>query len=103
MGRDKAAMEWEGVPMLSKIAYTISSRCDPVLVAAPPTVAPAAMPAAEPAAPAAPMPAAQPAERSPLVDRSGEAAESTCKRSLQTVPLDGCVGPHCGENLSIMF
>lgn len=30
-------MEWEGVPMLSKIAYTISSRCDPVLVAAPPT------------------------------------------------------------------
>ena len=37
MGQDKATLEWEGVPMLSKIAYTISSRCDPVLVAAPPT------------------------------------------------------------------
>lgn len=37
MGQDKAALEWDGVPMLSKIAWTISSRCDPVLVAAPPT------------------------------------------------------------------
>ncbi|MBM7368422.1 molybdenum cofactor guanylyltransferase [Gordonia hydrophobica] len=35
MGQDKAALEWDGVPMLSKIAWTISSRCDPVLVAAP--------------------------------------------------------------------
>ncbi|EGD55604.1 molybdenum cofactor guanylyltransferase [Gordonia neofelifaecis] len=37
MGQDKAAMEWEGVPMLSRIAWAISSRCEPVLVAAPPT------------------------------------------------------------------
>ena len=26
--------------------------------------------------------------------RSREAAESTCKRSLQTIPLDGIVRPH---------
>ena len=35
MGQDKAALEWDGGPMLSKIAWAISARCEPVLVAAP--------------------------------------------------------------------
>ncbi len=37
MGQDKAALEWEGEPMLTRIAWAISARCEPVLVAAPPT------------------------------------------------------------------
>ncbi len=37
MGQDKAALLWDGVPMLSRIAWAISARCEPVLVAAPPT------------------------------------------------------------------
>ncbi|AUH69343.1 MULTISPECIES: molybdenum cofactor guanylyltransferase [Gordonia] len=37
MGQDKAAMEWDGAPMLSRIAWAISARCEPVLVAAPRT------------------------------------------------------------------
>ena len=35
MGQDKAALEWDGRPMLNVIADSIGTRCDPVLVAAP--------------------------------------------------------------------
>ncbi|WP_132993701.1 molybdenum cofactor guanylyltransferase [Gordonia zhaorongruii] len=35
MGEDKAALEWEGVSMLTRITDAISARCAPVFVAAP--------------------------------------------------------------------
>jgi molybdopterin-guanine dinucleotide biosynthesis protein A len=37
MGQDKAALEFEGVTMLTRIAEAIGERCTPVLVAAPET------------------------------------------------------------------
>lgn len=37
MGQDKAALEFDGVTMLTRIAETVSQRCAPVLVAAPTT------------------------------------------------------------------
>ncbi|MCF8569490.1 molybdenum cofactor guanylyltransferase [Gordonia sp. HY002] len=37
MGQDKAALEFDGVTMLTRIADTIAQRCSPVLVAAPAT------------------------------------------------------------------
>ncbi|GAA1480381.1 molybdenum cofactor guanylyltransferase [Gordonia sinesedis] len=35
MGRDKAAMDWDGQPMLAAIVETLGRRCEPVLVVAP--------------------------------------------------------------------
>ncbi|MDL9938418.1 molybdenum cofactor guanylyltransferase [Gordonia sp. ABSL1-1] len=35
MGQDKAAMNWQGEPMLARVVRTIGQRCDPVLVVAP--------------------------------------------------------------------
>ncbi|MCF8610980.1 molybdenum cofactor guanylyltransferase [Gordonia sp. HY285] len=37
MGQDKAALDFEGATMLTRIAATVSQRCAPVLVAAPET------------------------------------------------------------------
>ncbi|MDY6807547.1 MAG: molybdenum cofactor guanylyltransferase [Actinomycetota bacterium] len=35
MGRDKAALDWAGEPMLARVVRTVGERCDPVLVVAP--------------------------------------------------------------------
>ncbi|MEE4022666.1 molybdenum cofactor guanylyltransferase [Gordonia sp. PKS22-38] len=35
MGRDKAALEWEGEPLLARVVRIVGRRCDPVLVVAP--------------------------------------------------------------------
>lgn len=35
MGRDKAAIEWDGEPMLARIVQVVGQRCQPVLVVAP--------------------------------------------------------------------
>ena len=35
MGHDKAAMDWDGQPMLARIVETLGGRCDPVFVVAP--------------------------------------------------------------------
>lgn len=35
MGRDKAAMDWAGEPMLARVVRTVGQRCDPVFVVAP--------------------------------------------------------------------
>nr|WP_035717059.1 MULTISPECIES: molybdenum cofactor guanylyltransferase [Gordonia] len=34
MGSDKAALDWEGEPMLARVVRVVSQRCDPVLVVA---------------------------------------------------------------------
>ncbi|WAC55054.1 molybdenum cofactor guanylyltransferase [Gordonia sp. SL306] len=34
MGRDKAALEWEGEPMLARVVRVVGERCQPVLVVA---------------------------------------------------------------------
>ncbi|WP_373278279.1 molybdenum cofactor guanylyltransferase [Gordonia terrae] len=34
MGSDKAALDWDGEPMLARVVRVVSQRCDPVLVVA---------------------------------------------------------------------